>query len=113
MTDPNNITYTDDVIVNVTPNLTINNDIQEVSGTIFTMMVVHSIIASVGMSGNLTVILVFLNHRKFRKKIPNIFIIHQVSIYFICSFCFIYSIKNFISSETQHILLVSMYYRAL
>ena len=41
--------------------------------------VFHSVIASVGIIGNFTVIVVFLNHQKFRRKIPNIFILNQVS----------------------------------
>ena len=34
----------------------------------------------VGIITNLTVIVVFLNHKKLRRKIPNIFIINQVSV---------------------------------
>ena len=44
-----------------------------------TMGIVHSVIASVGIVTNLTVILIFLKHRKLRRKIPNICIINQVS----------------------------------
>ena len=36
-------------------------------------------IASVGLIANLNVVVVFLNNKEFRKKIPNIFIINQVS----------------------------------
>ena len=43
-----------------------------------TMGIVHSVIASVGIVTNLTVIVVFLKHRKLRRKIPNICIINQV-----------------------------------
>ena len=39
----------------------------------------HSTIASIGIVTNFTVIAVFLSNRKLRKKIPNIFIINQVS----------------------------------
>ena len=39
----------------------------------------HSVIASVGIIGNFTVIVVFLNHQKYRRKVPNIFILNQVS----------------------------------
>ena len=42
------------------------------------VMIVSTIIASVGIVANFTVIVVFLNDKKLRKKIPNIFIIHQV-----------------------------------
>ena len=44
-----------------------------------TMGIVHIIIASFGMLTNLMVIVVFLNHRKLRRKTPNICIINQVS----------------------------------
>ena len=47
---------------------------------ISTMGVVHCVIASVGIVTNLTVIVVFLNHRKLRRKVPNICIINQVSV---------------------------------
>ena len=40
--------------------------------------VIQSSVASVGIVANLTVIVVFLNHKKLRRKIPNIFIINQV-----------------------------------
>ena len=42
------------------------------------VMIVSTIITSVGIVANFTVIIVFLNDKKLRKKIPNIFIIHQV-----------------------------------
>ena len=42
------------------------------------LVLLVSIIASVGIITNLTVIVVFLNHKKLRRKIPNIFIINQV-----------------------------------
>ena len=41
--------------------------------------IIQSTTASVGIVANLTVIVVFLNHKKLRRKIPNIFIINQVS----------------------------------
>ena len=40
----------------------------------------QSIIASVGIVANSTVIIVFLNNEKMRRKIPNIFIINQVRV---------------------------------
>ena len=55
--------------------------------TVDIVMVLSTIIASVGIAANFTVIVVFLNDKKLRKKIPNIFIIHQVS----SVFSFIYS----------------------
>ena len=42
------------------------------------ILIIQSTIASVGIVGNLNVIVVFLNHKKFRRKIPNIFIVNQV-----------------------------------
>ena len=40
--------------------------------------IIQSLVASVGIVANLTVIVVFRNHRKLRRKIPNIFTINQV-----------------------------------
>ena len=51
------------------------------------MMLLQCIIASVGIIANLTVITVFLNHKKLRGKIPNRFIINQVNISFVTSNC--------------------------
>ena len=45
------------------------------------ILIIQSTIASVGIFANLTVIVVFLNHRKLRRRIPNIFIISQVIFY--------------------------------
>ena len=42
------------------------------------MAIVHCLIASVGIISNSTVVFVFLNHKKLRGKIPNMFIINQV-----------------------------------
>ena len=41
-------------------------------------MIIHSTIACIGIIANSTVVVVFLNHKKLRQKIPNIFIINQV-----------------------------------
>ena len=38
-------------------------------------------IASVGIIANLTVVIAFVNNKKLRRKIPNIFIINQVSLF--------------------------------
>ena len=46
--------------------------------TLEIMEIVQLSIAPVGITGNLTVIVVFLNHRKLRRKIPNRFIVNQV-----------------------------------
>ena len=50
------------------------------------MEIVQLSIAPFGITGNLTVIVVFLNHRKLRRKIPNRFIVNQVR-----NFIFIFS----------------------
>ena len=62
---------------NITANTT-STTRSSISEDISIMTIVHSIIGCVGIVANLTVVLVFLNHKKFRQKIPNIFIIHQV-----------------------------------
>ena len=43
------------------------------------MKILQMIIAVVGIIGNFTVVFAFLNHKQLRKKIPNMFIINQVS----------------------------------
>ena len=50
----------------------------ETSDKIDVMMTLHSLIASVGIVANITVVIALVNHRKLRRKIPNIFIINQV-----------------------------------
>ena len=44
------------------------------------MMILSSTIASLGIISNLTVVVIFLRNKKLRIKIPNIFIINQVSL---------------------------------
>ena len=44
------------------------------------MEIIQLSVAPVGIIGNLTVIVVFLNHKKLRRKIPKRFIINQVRI---------------------------------
>ena len=44
------------------------------------MEIVQLSIAPVGIIGNLTVIVVFLNHKKLRRKIPNRVIVNQVNL---------------------------------
>ena len=46
------------------------------------MQILQSVIASVGIIANLSVIIVFLKHKKLRLKIPNRFIVNQVSYIF-------------------------------
>ena len=53
----------------------LNDEFQNVD----VFMNLSTIITSVGIVANFAVIIVFLNEKKPRKKIPNIFIIHQVS----------------------------------
>ena len=65
----------DIVTSNTTPSVA-----NEVGGISFTIMLVQSTIASVGIVSNFTVIISFLNHKILRKKIPNKFIINQVRI---------------------------------
>ena len=43
------------------------------------MKILQLVIASLGIITNLIVVVVFLNHKKLRRKIPNICIINQVS----------------------------------
>ena len=50
------------------------------TGTVDVMVLLATIIASVGIVANATVIIAFLNHKKLRGKIPNIFIINQVGV---------------------------------
>ena len=50
----------------------------DTSDKIDVMMTLHSLIVSVGIVANITVVIAFVNHRKLRRKIPNIFIINQV-----------------------------------
>ena len=54
------------------------------------MEIIQLSIAPVGIIGNLTVIIVFLQHRKLRRKIPNRFIVNQVRMlnYIFCPFWF-------------------------
>ena len=54
--------------------------------TIDVMMLLSTIIASVGIISNSTVVVVFLKYKKMRRKIPNIFIINQVRDHFEISF---------------------------
>ena len=53
-----------------------NSSLNSIKEQIFP--IVQSTIASVGIMANLTVIVVFISQRKYRRKIPNIFIINQV-----------------------------------
>ena len=48
------------------------------SASINVMQILQSVIACVGIVANFTVIVVFLNDKKLRRKIPNRFIVNQV-----------------------------------
>ena len=60
-------------------NVTTNETSEEISQNVDVMMILSSTIACVGIVSNLTVVIVFLNHKKLRCKIPNMFIINQLS----------------------------------
>ena len=51
------------------------------SGNFNAMKIVILVIACVGVVTNIIVVIVFLNDRKLRRKIPNICIINQVCIF--------------------------------
>ena len=55
-----------------------NFTIEDTESTSEVIVILQSLIASVGITANLTVVIVFLNSKKLRGKIPNIFIINQV-----------------------------------
>ena len=59
------------------------------------MKILQLLIASVGVITNIIVVVVFLNDRKMRKKIPNICIINQVCLFLLVLF-------------TDHIILSTM-----
>ena len=59
-----------------------NSTTEDVSAGTNTMEIVHSVIASVGIVTNLIVVVVMLNDRKLRRKVPNICIINQVGFIF-------------------------------
>ena len=69
--------YTDGMGLNITAP-TIKGTIK--SNEFDLMMILQILIASVGIVANFTVVFAFLNHKRLRKKIPNMFIINQVSV---------------------------------
>ena len=69
-----NFTLPENEFENLTTKMT-SNDPDDID----IMMILSTLIASVGIVANFTVVIVFLHDRKLRRKIPNIFIIHQVS----------------------------------
>ena len=58
--------------------LTLSN-VNDTSNKFDVMMILQMIIALVGIIANFTVVFAFLNHEQLRRKIPNMFIINQVS----------------------------------
>ena len=77
MADPDVWTSVVDVI---TSDTTTNSDARSNNGnSIDVMMLLSTIVASVGIVSNETVVVAFLNHKKLRRKIPTMFIINQVS----------------------------------
>ena len=52
---------------------------RKTSGQFDVMMVLQMLISSVGIVANWAVVFAFLNHKQLRGKIPNMFIINQVS----------------------------------
>ena len=79
--DLHNVTETERPLANVTGNDSTTHLKSSVNVHYLDLMdIVQLSIAPVGIIGNLTVIIVFLSHRKLRRKIPNRFIINQVRI---------------------------------
>ena len=68
MTLPNNL--------NSTGRTTLSSDTN--SEQLNVMQILQLVIVSVGITANLTVIVVFLNNKELRNKIPNRFIVNQV-----------------------------------
>ena len=56
-------------------------DSEDDSGTFSTLKILQLVIASMGVITNIIVVIVFLNDRKLRRKIPNICIINQVCVF--------------------------------
>ena len=69
-----------------------NSSSTEGDVTTESFLIIQSVVACVGIIGNSTVILVFVNHKKFRRKIPNIFIINQVKLHLLFDNCLVCNI---------------------
>ena len=82
--------YTYEVYTNIT-----TTSAAEVSDV---MKILQMIIAIVGIIGNFTVVFAFLNHKQLRKKIPNMFIINQVSQLFFNLLLLIFSTKEMLGA---------------
>ena len=70
----NNTDFTD----TMSTELTVSN-VNETSNEFDVMMILQMLIASIGIIANFTVVFAFLNHKQLRRKVPNMFIINQVS----------------------------------
>ena len=97
-----NETAADTSAVNSTESVTIK--ISEANREQFNVMqILQLLIVSVGIIGNLTVIIVFMNHRKLRRKIPNRFIVNQVSqLYITRNSCFAINKYCLVPSNKPH-----------
>ena len=67
------IAYTNDMATNLT---LVRYNVKAFKFSV--MMILSTTVAIVGIIANFTVVIVFLNHKKLRGKIPNMFIINQV-----------------------------------
>ena len=76
-------------------NLHTSINMSEKSERVHIMYLLSNTIASVGIIANLTVVIAFLNHRKLRRKIPNIFIMNQVNSFLLC----VYEVKGSLESS--------------
>ena len=72
---------------NVFTSVTVSG-ISETPSNFDAMRILQIIISSVGITANFTVVLVFVNHKLLRVKIPNMFIINQVSSFYIIVWVF-------------------------
>ena len=83
-------------------------DLEENPSKTDIVKIISCVIASVGIISNFTVVVVFLNHKKFRRKIPNMFIINQVSqlaVTNLYSFLLLSNVLNVLLASTIHPLL--------
>ena len=64
--------------------------------------IIQTVTASLGIVTNLTVIVVFLNHKKLRRKIPNIFITNQVRVIKLHFFLKLATIRLFVQQVHIH-----------
>ena len=77
------INYTGIYSFEIDTNVTLPAIEETISSKFDVMMILQMVIASDGIIANFTVVFAFLNHKQFRRKIPNLFIINQVSYYYL------------------------------